>query len=686
MSNTIEKVMVENAKLFQEAQHQLNVMHALYDISVEISSSLDTPQTLTGIVRHAANLLNARGSTLAICEPNTNLARIIALYNVPLDYKELIMRPGASAASQVLVTGKPVIINDIQHWGTGKAVLNEEASTIQRSEPYNSILSVPLVWNGKVNGALTVMDCEERHPFNESDTQLLSLLANMASTALNNSNLYSQVLQLNQQLERKVEDRTRELNEAREELTKLHAATVYLQEEERARIARELHDGSNQLITGTLYEIQAALSGIKVGQVEGALERLETAKAVLRQIEAENRRIIAGLRPTILDTHGLIDALKKLANKYNNQNGVKCRIHISGQPVKLEPHIETSIYRIVQESLNNSAEHAEAVNVEIKLDFQPEYLQVAVIDDGAGFIINRVAAEDRMGLIGMRERAQIIGGNLELKSEPGRGTHVLLKLPLPSSSSQKESFINNHSVESERSNAIPIEKIRKEAYRSEDLKLISDVDEISTAIENLNEDRVYILVREAILNGISPLEILQKGIMGGLKAIGGNLESKLYSLGELLIGAKLAEDCIEILDPYLPKSTKYKRGVVVIGAVQGDIHSIGYGMVALLLELAGYEVHSLGVNIPSMTFVEKAIELNADIIGLSTFLVTTVPFCDEVINYMKSKGVRERFKVIIGGSETSQLLANLIGADGWSSDAFEAIRLCNRLLGLDVQQ
>ncbi len=93
-------------------------------------------------------------------------------------------------------------------------------------------------------------------------------------------------------------------------------------------------------------------------------------------------------------------------------------------------------------------------------------------------------------------------------------------------------------------------------------------------------------------------------------------------------------------------------------------------------------MHKLGVNIPSMTFIEKAQELNADIIGLSAFLVTTIPNCTEVINYLKDMGLRDKFKVIIGGAETTKEKAEAMGCDGQADNAVEAVSLCERLMGL----
>lgn len=207
------------------------------------------------------------------------------------------------------------------------------------------------------------------------------------------------------------------------------------------------------------------------------------------------------------------------------------------------------------------------------------------------------------------------------------------------------------------------------------------IEKIREAIVDLEEDDALELVQEALDEGVDPSAILKDAIMDGLKEIGRLFGEGEYYLAELVIGGELTDKCIELVEPHLPKNEGEKKGTVVIGAVKGDLHDIGYGLVAKQLELAGYEVHQIGIDTPSMTFIEKAKEFNADIIGLSAFLVTTIPYCAELIQYLKDLGLREKYKVIIGGTETSQAYSDEIGADGWSADAVGAVALCNRLMG-----
>jgi len=187
-------------------------------------------------------------------------------------------------------------------------------------------------------------------------------------------------------------------------------------------------------------------------------------------------------------------------------------------------------------------------------------------------------------------------------------------------------------------------------------------------------------VTAALAGGEDPLVLLQEGVIGGLERIGEQFEAGEYFLGELILGGEIAEKCIALIDPHLPGGRGAPRGVVVIGAVQGDMHDLGYGLVAKRLELAGFQVHSMGVDVAPMTFIDKAREVDADIIGLSTFLATTIPGCSEVLDYLRDMGLRERFKVIVGGGATTEEIAAELGADGWAENAVAAAALCEGLL------
>ncbi len=424
-------IALENARLFGETRQQFRVMRGLHDISLDLASKLDNEQVLAAILEQAARLVNAQSSCLGSYDRATDTFYDVAAHNLTEEHARSTMRLLNGIVRQAVMSDKPMIVNDCDDQkGQGLRL---------DSLPHEGVVSVPLRWHGQVFGTLNVIDRADRRPFGEEDAQRLVLFADLASIALKNSELYAQVVRFSQDLERQVAERTSELDGARKELAgkaaelqRLLAITVNVQEEERGRIARDLHDGSNQLIAGTLYELQAARESLLGQRIPTALEKLETIKSLLRRIEAENRRIILGLRPPILDVHGLVPALKADAASFREQHQTTCSVQVSGEPIHLAPEIEIAAYRIVQESLNNVAAHAQAQHVLIHVHLELSRLCLVVEDDGVGFDPGTVHAEEsrEMGLIGMRERAQSIGGQLQVESAPGRGTRITLQVPL----------------------------------------------------------------------------------------------------------------------------------------------------------------------------------------------------------------------------------------------------------------
>jgi 5-methyltetrahydrofolate--homocysteine methyltransferase len=207
---------------------------------------------------------------------------------------------------------------------------------------------------------------------------------------------------------------------------------------------------------------------------------------------------------------------------------------------------------------------------------------------------------------------------------------------------------------------------------------VLSAEEVAKLIEAVDEKATE-AVSSALEAGVDPVCLLKDGVVEGLRLIGVKFEEEEYFLAELMMGGKIAEKCIELIDPHIPENSIAARGVVVIGAVEGDLHDLGYCLVAKQLELAGFEVHQMGVNVSPMTFIDKAQEVGADIIGLSAFLVTTVPSCRDVIDYIRDMGLSDHLKVIIGGTATSQERADEIGAQGWAANAVEAVSLCEHL-------
>jgi signal transduction histidine kinase len=246
-------------------------------------------------------------------------------------------------------------------------------------------------------------------------------------------------------LEERVRTRTGELAEANRELD-LHRAeqerlaqerrmllnrVITAQEEERQRISRELHDEAGQSLTALGLGLEAAMAELRTGQREDLEERLQSLTHVASAAIEELDRLVHDLRPAQLDHLGLVATLRWYATQIRFQSGVATRLSVQGQARRLQPELETALFRIAQEALTNAARHAGASLVEVVLSFEPDRLSLEVRDDGAGFDAEATSvAPASVGLIGMRERAQIVGGVLVVRSRPGEGTQISVTVPL----------------------------------------------------------------------------------------------------------------------------------------------------------------------------------------------------------------------------------------------------------------
>jgi len=201
-----------------------------------------------------------------------------------------------------------------------------------------------------------------------------------------------------------------------------------------------------------------------------------------------------------------------------------------------------------------------------------------------------------------------------------------------------------------------------------------------TAILEGNVDQARELATQSLEMGISPLTVINDGMTPAIREVGDRFGRGEMFLPEMVVSADAMQAALEILEPQFEGDQGSKKGKVLIGTVKGDIHDIGKNIVIALLKVNGYEVIDIGRDVASTEFVDKAIELNVDVIGLSGLLTTSLPMMRDIIQMLDDDGVRERFKVIIGGGPTSQEYADSIGADGYGKTAYNAVELCNQMI------
>jgi signal transduction histidine kinase len=429
-------IALENARLFQETRSRLAAMQALHEVSLDIVAQLELSQLLQTLLQRAARLTQAAAVAVYVREKDSEWIYHVANYRTRTDWTGNTVRLGEGHIGRVVQTGEAIIIHDYSHWPHALPQFAKSVLSVR--------MAVPMRWQGQVIGCLLVLNPAEGHKFTIEDQEVLEAFADLAAIALKNAELYTQVKSFNQRLEAQVSERTQELVQARrllleksEQVQWLLSKTVHIQEEERVRIARDLHDSVTQLTIGALYELQAAKVDMEARATGAAREKVDMARDLLKEIERELRQAIYDLRPALLDASGLAPALQKYVANFQELTGIQTQVQIVGAPIRLPSPIEVVIFRIAQEALHNVMAHAHAKTVNVTLDCQPTQLCLRIGDDGQGFELAESLAQQNnghWGLLSMRERAAVIGGQLEVWSKRGEGARVTLCVPCGSKS------------------------------------------------------------------------------------------------------------------------------------------------------------------------------------------------------------------------------------------------------------
>lgn len=217
-----------------------------------------------------------------------------------------------------------------------------------------------------------------------------------------------------------------------EGLAALVHQTIKVQEEERRRVATEIHDGVTQQLVSIWFRVHACQRLLERGEIATAVSELTTMKLAIDETLAETRNAIYNLRPATLDDLGLVPALHEFAARFQSETGIQCSIEAPGIR-RLPAHLETALYRISQEALANVRKHSGAANTGVLLHATGESVTLTASDDGHGFdaeLILKQRPATSFGLAGMRERVELVGGTLTVRSAPGQGTQIRVTVPL----------------------------------------------------------------------------------------------------------------------------------------------------------------------------------------------------------------------------------------------------------------
>jgi signal transduction histidine kinase len=225
------------------------------------------------------------------------------------------------------------------------------------------------------------------------------------------------------------------LRKARERYRKLTRQLLVAQEDERKRLARELHDETSQTLSGLTLQLQALteMAGKSSGDTE-FVSRLQKVQSLAVQVHTEVRRLMADLRPSLLDTLGLVPAIRQLADTRLRPLNINVSVETKGRERRLDPEAETGLFRVAQGSIGNIIEHSKAKNVTISLEYKDSELVLRITDDGQGFDVSSVTDVEESGrgrgLFSMRERVMLLGGTASVESKLGQGTTVWASVPM----------------------------------------------------------------------------------------------------------------------------------------------------------------------------------------------------------------------------------------------------------------
>jgi signal transduction histidine kinase len=319
-----------------------------------------------------------------------------------------------SVTDAVLKTGQPLLIPRITVDSLRVLAEDEAQLATMKALGFRSAMLVPLLANNRTLGVMSLVAAGSGRRYTKDDLALAEELGRRIGLAIDHTRLHQ------------------ELAERKEQLESLVGRLLSAQEEERRRVAYELHDGLAQVLAANHQRLQAYARRHKPRSEHGRVELNAVLDLAQRSVR-ETRRVVAGLRPTVLDDFGLVTALRQEADALREE-GWQVTLEEDLGTARLAAPVETALYRIAQEALTNVRKHARSTRVLISLRRESGTLRLAVQDWGQGFdpSVHRSPGGpgERVGMASMQERVSILGGRLHVESAPGRGTCLVAEVPI----------------------------------------------------------------------------------------------------------------------------------------------------------------------------------------------------------------------------------------------------------------
>jgi signal transduction histidine kinase len=401
---------VENMKLFDQARRRVEDLTIMNEVSQSITKSLHLEQLLSSVANSLTRMVGASNCYIFFVDDKRNL-----LYGVASDQrgdairKVEIKQNENTLAPLTARERRPIAVENAPQ---DPRVSKKWIETFKS----RSLLSVPLIIKERVLGVILLDETRYFRQFSPEEIEKVGALANQVAVAIENATLYQSV--------------TKHM----ERLQTLSSAIVNIQEEERRRIAQELHGEAGKALTGIKMNLEWVEKELGEAQAP-ILDRIREVKSQVAKTLEELRRLSYDLRPAILDESGLIPTLRWYTEEYSKRTKVAVHLQTNGTQKRFSPKIEILLYRIVQEALTNVAKHAQAESVVLTLEKKDVHAHLYITDDGKGFEVKRYFSAPPMlrrglGILGMKERVELAGGTFFIDSDPGQGTRISIKVPI----------------------------------------------------------------------------------------------------------------------------------------------------------------------------------------------------------------------------------------------------------------
>ncbi|MBM3118669.1 MAG: GAF domain-containing protein [Chloroflexi bacterium] len=409
--------LMRDATTERELENQVLRRHhqllALSRISSAVSGLQDLNTVLTIALENALEVINGTIGGILLVDEETGALYYCVQRGLSARYAEQMrIPPGEGIAGRVAQTGKPALVEDISK---EPRIAHPD---LVSAEGLKGFVSIPLKAKDKVVGVMNIAS-HVAGRFGKDDMSLLSSIGDYVGTAIEQARLYDGLANAAERYQALLQ----------------HALTA--QEDERKRIARELHDETSQAITSLTLSLQAIIGLVEMKGIADAdlMERLRATHAYTVHAGNEIVKLMKELRPTLLDELGMPTAIHRYAKDTLQTQGINISAEFVGTDGRLPSEIEVTLFRVAQGLIGNILKHSDAKNAAIKLECDTSKCVLKIEDDGKGFDVSKLTRVDLSGrgagLFTIKERVKLVGGDCKVDSRPGQGTKVTVNIPLP---------------------------------------------------------------------------------------------------------------------------------------------------------------------------------------------------------------------------------------------------------------